>query len=141
MSGIPVESQADRIERRVRRTELIISHTLRAGVLASLVIVTLGIVVTLVRHPEYLTSRTELAHLTSMNAVFPHSVREVMASVLSFRGRGLVLLGLFVLIATPVVRVAISIVAFAVQGDRVFVVITSCVLAILLLSFVVGHSG
>jgi uncharacterized membrane protein YfcA len=38
------------------------------------------------------------------------------------------------LIATPVLRVAVSIVAFALEGDRRFVVITTLVLAILLLS-------
>jgi uncharacterized membrane protein len=41
-------------------------------------------------------------------------------------------LGLLLLIATPVVRVAYSVVAFALQRDRTYVVITLIVLAVLL---------
>ena len=45
--------------------------------------------------------------------------------------------GLVVLIATPVVRVATSIVGFALEGDRLYTGITTAVLAILLLSLFV----
>jgi uncharacterized membrane protein len=43
-------------------------------------------------------------------------------------------LGLLTLLATPVVRVAASVVAFASEGDRLYTVITLMVLAILLAS-------
>jgi Predicted membrane protein len=43
-------------------------------------------------------------------------------------------LGLLVLLATPVVRVAASVVAFASEGDRLYTAITAIVLAILLAS-------
>jgi uncharacterized membrane protein len=43
-------------------------------------------------------------------------------------------LGLLTLLATPVVRVAASVVAFASEGDRLYTVITAIVLAILLTS-------
>lgn len=42
--------------------------------------------------------------------------------------------GLVALVATPVVRVAASVVAFAMEGDRLYVAITLTVLAILLAS-------
>jgi uncharacterized membrane protein len=45
------------------------------------------------------------------------------------------------LIATPVLRVAISVLAFVYQRDRTFVVITTVVLALLLTSFVLGRGG
>jgi uncharacterized membrane protein len=46
----------------------------------------------------------------------------------------LIQLGLFLLIATPVARVILSVAAFAVERDRVYVAITTLVLAILLYS-------
>ena len=49
--------------------------------------------------------------------------------------------GLLVLIATPVLRVAVSILAFWQEGDRKFVLITSVVLALLLASFLLGKVG
>jgi len=51
------------------------------------------------------------------------------------------MVGLLLLIATPVMRAAVSIFAFVYQHDRTFVIITSVVLAILLLSFALGHGG
>jgi uncharacterized membrane protein len=57
------------------------------------------------------------------------------------QGRAIVMAGLLLLIATPVVRVAISVLAFVYQRDRTFVVITSVVLALLLTSFALGRGG
>jgi uncharacterized membrane protein len=47
--------------------------------------------------------------------------------------------GLLLLLATPVLRVAVSILAFIYEKDGIFVMITSIVLALLLLSFVLGR--
>jgi uncharacterized membrane protein len=49
--------------------------------------------------------------------------------------------GLLLLIATPVLRVAVSVLAFVYQRDRTFVIITSVVLTLLLASFVLGKAG
>ena len=43
------------------------------------------------------------------------------------------------LLATPVARVAFSVVAFALQRDRLYVAVTLVVLGILLYSIVGGH--
>jgi len=53
-------------------------------------------------------------------------------------GRAIIELALLLLIATPVARVAFSAVAFAVEGDYLYVGITLIVLAILLYSLFVG---
>jgi uncharacterized membrane protein len=50
-------------------------------------------------------------------------------------------LGLLVLIATPVLRVAVSIVTFALERDWVYVAITTLVLCILIASFLLGAGG
>jgi uncharacterized membrane protein len=46
--------------------------------------------------------------------------------------RGIVQLGLVLLIITPLARVALTLIAFVLQRDRIFVAITCLVLAILL---------
>jgi uncharacterized membrane protein len=49
-----------------------------------------------------------------------------------------ILAGLLMLIATPVARVAFSLAAFAIQRDRMYVVFTAIVLAVLVYSILVG---
>ncbi len=56
------------------------------------------------------------------------------ASLAALRPIGIAQLGLVVLLATPVLRVATSIVGFALEGDRLYVAVTAVVLAILLTS-------
>jgi uncharacterized membrane protein len=49
-------------------------------------------------------------------------------------------LGLLVLVATPFVRVIGSIVAFALQGDRRYVLVTAAVLAVMCLGVLLGRA-
>jgi uncharacterized membrane protein len=125
---------------RVLWIELVISRLLRIGVITSLAVVLLGTVLTFVHHPEYTRSAGELPRLITPDAAFPHSPGQVLAGLREFQGRSLVILGLLLLILTPVLRVAVSIFLFVYERDRVFVLITSVVLAMLLLSFVVGRA-
>ncbi len=70
---------------------------------------------------------------------FPQSFAEVGRGVLALNPQSVIALGLLLLIATPIMRVAVSIVAFAVERDWRFVVLTALVLGILLFSvFYVG---
>lgn len=125
---------------RVRRVELVISNLLRIGVFLSLANVLRGTVLTFVHHPSYVHSAEELPVLTGKDAVFPHTVNDVVKGVGEGRGQAFVILGLAFLIATPVMRVAVSILAFAYQRDRTYVVITTIVLPLLLTSFVLGKA-
>ena len=101
----------------------------------------IGTVVTFVHHPHYLSSRHDLVHLTRPGAEFPHSVPTVVRGLQHSQGRAIVMAGILLLIATPVLRVAVSVLAFVYQRDRTFVVITSVVLALLLTSFLLGRGG
>ncbi len=56
------------------------------------------------------------------------------AALGALRPIGIAQLGLVVLLATPVLRVATSVVGFALEGDRLYVAITAIVLGILLTS-------
>jgi uncharacterized membrane protein len=124
-----------------RRMELVISYLLRVGVIASVAIIIFGVVVMFARHPIYLTSATELDRLVSPGAAFPHTLADVWAMFGEFHGRAIVTLGLLVLIATPVLRVAASVVLFAIQKDWTYTLITAVVLSLLVLAQVLGAAG
>jgi len=119
--------------------ELVISGILRGGVIASLATILVGLVVMFVHHPDYLKSSADLSRLTKSGAAFPHTVPDVGAGLLAGRGQAIVTLGLLLLIATPILRVAVSIIVFVLQRDWVFVLVTSFVLAVLLISFWLGR--
>lgn len=116
--------------------ELLISHLLRLGVAVSFILVLTGMVLTFAHHPDYLTSPTALSALISP-AELPHTFSRVIEGCLAESGQAFVLLGLLVLVATPVVRVALSVLIFHQQRDHVFVAITTTVLLLLILSFAV----
>lgn len=123
----PVVSQPDR-EALVRQAELIISNVLRGGVLLSAAIIALGVVLFYAR---YLTGDSPANAATT----FPASLGQVGAGLAHGNPLAVITLGLLILLATPVFRVAVSIVAFALERDQQYVIITLIVLAILLGSF------
>jgi uncharacterized membrane protein len=110
----------------------IIGNLLRFGVMLSALIVLFGAVIYLLRHghapTEYRVFRGEPAGL--------RSVRGILREALALRGRGIIQLGLLFLIATPVARVAFSIFGFAEEKDRMYVVVASIVLLVLLYSLI-----
>ena len=126
---------------RVRQVELLISLLLRVGVLTSLAIVILGMLISFVRHEDKVGSTEVYTNLTSTTAAFPHTVPAVLRGVAHLRGRSIIMLGLLLLIGTPVMRVAISVFLFVYERDRTYVVVTTVVLTLLLLSFVLGRAG
>jgi uncharacterized membrane protein len=136
----PPQSEQERIrdEERVRRVEILISNLLLFGVIASLALILFGTILSFVHHPAYVSSPEALYHLTQPGAAFPHTQRDVIAGVQAWRGQAIVTLGLLLLIATPVMRVAVSVLTFIYQRDRIFTLITLTVLVILLLSFILG---
>jgi uncharacterized membrane protein len=125
---------------RVRQVEIAISNLLRGGVALSILLIAAGTVTMFVQQPSYLSQPNELERLITPGTKFPHTLPDLIAALSQFRGEAVVTLGLLVLIATPVMRVAISILAFIYQGDRVFTLITTVVLCLLLLSLVLGRS-
>jgi uncharacterized membrane protein len=125
-------------EESITRGELVISYLLRGGVVTSVVTILVGVVLMFVHHSEYFYSREETKKLIDPGAVFPHKPSEVVEALGEERGQGVVCVGLLLLIATPILRVAVSIIVFVAQRDYVFVALTSFVLAMLVLSFFLG---
>lgn len=117
--------------------ELLISQLLRGGVTLSLSLVAVGMGLTFFHHPDYFSSSAALERLTAPDHA-PHRLADVFEGVLAVRGQSFVMAGLLVMITVPVLRVALSLGVFRLQKDRVFVAITACVLALLLVSFLMG---
>jgi uncharacterized membrane protein len=122
----------------MQRVELVISILLRVGVVVSLTLVVLGSIVSFVRHPGYAESATELPGLTRPTAEPMRSIGGVVVGLEEHRGQAIVTLGLLVLIATPMMRVGVSTVAFLLERDWVYTGITLGVFCLLMLSLVLG---
>ncbi len=122
---------------RDRRIEVILGNLLRTGVLISAAVVLLGASIYLSRHAhepaDYHVFRGEPSEY--------RTIRGVIQSVINGRGQGIIQLGLLLLIATPIARVAFSVVGFAIERDRLYVAFTLLVLAILLYSFLGSGIG
>ena len=108
----------------IRKTELVISGVLRGGVLLSVAVILAGVC--------YYYALRLLGHLPYTS--FPDTLAEVGAGLKAAQPTAIITAGLLVLLATPVLRVAVSIVAFAIEKDRTYIIITAIVLAILLFS-------
>ena len=124
----------------LERIENLISHVLRLGVIVSLGVIVAGTVVSFVHHPGFFWSHTDLGPLISPGGVLPPTVHGILTGVVAGRGQALVMLGLMFLIATPVMRVGVSVIVFLVQRDWIFVAITLVVFSALLFSFWIGRA-
>jgi uncharacterized membrane protein len=120
-----------------RRIEEIVGNLLRAGVALSALVVFVGGIIYLMRHgtavPGYRVFHGEPPEL--------RSVAGIVQSALHWHGRGIIQLGLLLLIATPVARVAFSIWGFTEERDHMYTAFTVIVLAILLYSLLGSGSA
>ena len=113
-----------------KRFESVISAMLRAGVILSAMTVLAGGILYLVKfsavRPDYRAFHGEANDLRYMHAI--------LGAAAAGHSRGLIQLGLLLLIATPVARVAFSVIAYVSERDWLYAAITLVVLAILLYS-------
>lgn len=130
----------DRGEAATRRMEIVISYVLRIGVVVSVGIIAAGLIVFFVHHGHdaALAGGTSYHTFTKGSWGFPHTLGELVHALARGSGRGYMVLGVLILILTPVLRVAVSVVAFFIARDRAMVVITLFVLCCLVGSFFLG---
>ena len=110
----------------------IIGGILQIGVLLSSAVIILGLILLPFRPGGLSPQRIE---------TFPHTFGELWPELAAFHPQAIIVLGLLLLIATPVMRVAVSVIAFWLEHDRRFVIITLIVLGILIASFFLGKGG
>jgi uncharacterized membrane protein len=108
--------------------EQVIGRLLQAGVVLASIVVILGGTLLLARHGADATAFTVFRG----DASPLRSVGATLAGAVHGDPRAIVQLGLVLLIATPVARVALTLAAFAAQRDRMYVAMTALVLTLLL---------
>ena len=113
-----------------KRFEAAIGALLRAGVTLAATVVLGGGIFYLTKYadrkPDY---RIFLGEPTDLR-----SIAGVVHDVASLHSRGIIQLGLLLLIATPIARVAFSVAGFALERDWLYVGITLAVLGVLVYS-------
>ncbi len=119
------------------RLEKVLGNLLRAGVLLAATVVLAGGILYLIHYGDQKTSSSrvfqapeEVPELTTFSGTYHWALQG--------HSRGIIQLGLLLLVATPIARVAFSAVAFALERDRTYVVLTLVVLAVLLYSLIWG---
>lgn len=116
------------------RVQQVIGKLLRYGVTLAAVVVLAGGALYLLRHggepAEYSVFHGEPSELRHVGGILRGAAALDEFSLIQF--------GLLLLIATPVSRVAFSMVAFALERDRLYVAITGFVFAVLLFSLAGG---
>jgi uncharacterized membrane protein len=115
-----------------QKVEEIMGNLLRGGVMVAALVVLIGGLLYLVRYgavsPVYQVFRGEPADLRTLSGI--------ITDALALQSRGLMQLGLLLLMATPVARVAFAAFAFARQHDRVYLTVSLIVLVVLVYSLV-----
>ena len=114
--------------------ETMVSFVLRAGVILSATIICLGLAL--------LFAKGAISNQVRIDADFPYprDLGALISGLLALDPASFIVLGLLALIATPFTRVAVSIVAFALERDWRYVLITVIVLAILIAGIVLGKA-
>ena len=107
--------------------ELVIGKILRIGVAVSATLLIIGMLLAIIHggtgYSEYQC---------------PTTFTEIFSGIAAFKAGAVIMLGLFCLILTPVLRVVVSIYAFAKEGDYLYVWITVIVLVILIIGMAIG---
>ena len=107
----------------------LISYSLRIGVLASALLSVSGLAI------------WAATGFPDLDMAMGSSIGSSIASAVSGNAAGLIYLAVAVLVATPVFRVALSTIYFAIQDDRKYVVLTLVVLSMLIFALLSGVVG
>jgi uncharacterized membrane protein len=125
--GIPTDHDLD----------LSVASMLRFGVTLSAIVVFAGGLMYL-RHPFIVTP--DYQHFQAGTPDL-RTLSGIVYGAWKIRPDSLIQLGLLLLIATPITRVAFCVIGFARQKDRLYVLVSALVLLILLFSFARGLRG
>lgn len=111
----------------VEKTELTIARFLMVCVLVSAAVILFGLALYLITGSGGFE-----------NNVYPTNLPSIFSGVLALKPFAVMLMGLFILILTPILRVGVSIIVFIKEKDVAFILITSGVFIILTISLILG---
>jgi uncharacterized membrane protein len=117
-----------------RSIERSVSVLLGAGVILAGLVTLLGGIAFLIRHWNDPANYRIFHSQPRIDRI----LTEIIAGAIHGRARSIIQLGMLLLIATPVARVAFSLVGFLWERDHTYVLITAIVLSVLLYSLISG---
>ncbi|MGH7906400.1 MAG: DUF1634 domain-containing protein [Candidatus Binataceae bacterium] len=117
-----------------RDIERMVSILLRTGVIVAGAVVLGGGVFYLLRHGVEAANHHTFYGQPAMDRV----ITQIFAGALALRARSIIQFGVLVLIATPILRVALALVGFTLERDRTYAIVTLIVLCVLLGSLIAG---
>jgi uncharacterized membrane protein len=125
-------------ERQVEelRFERLLGRLLLTGVVVAALVSAVGLVLLFTRGAN-IRLHDQTFHAEPANL---RTIRGVLAGALGLRPESWIQLGLLLLVATPIARVAFAAVGFAVRRDRFYVVVTLVVLLLLIFGLI-GLNG
>ncbi len=120
-----------------KQVEQLVGNLLRIGVLLAASVTLVGGIFFLLHHgmapADY--------HLFTSEPAGLRNLASIVSGALHFDSRSIVQLGVVLLIATPIARVCLTLVAFILQKDHLYTAITAVVLAVLSYSLFFSGRG
>jgi uncharacterized membrane protein len=117
------------------RLEQIVANLLRSGVTIAAAVVLIGGIGYLLHQggelPAWRVFHGEPDTYRSLRGIATAAVQLDWLAIIQF--------GLLLLIATPIARVALALVAFGLEKDRVYTIVTAIVLTVLLYGLIASH--
>ena len=118
-----------------KRIEIYVANMLRTGVILAAAVVLAGGIFYAIHAGE---PRPDYTHFHGVDEAY-RSPGGILSQLRLLDARGLIQFGLLILIATPIARVVMCIVGFWFERDRMYMVISTVVFAILLYSLLHGR--
>lgn len=99
------------------------------GMISSTVVYIFGLILFFLQNPNPM--QATLVRYVSMN--------DFVQQLVALRASAILMVGTIFLIATPITRVFLSVLVFAANHDRKFVLVTGSVMLILIVSLILGY--
>ncbi|GHT17695.1 membrane protein [Bacteroidia bacterium] len=124
------------------KTEILIGKSLRVGVVISVVITLTGGFLYLFQHQGLANTYKAIPQDSNTSfegaAVYLREFSTIVPRIFQFDGAAIIQLGVIVLIATPILRVILSLITFLMGKDKLYVLITAIVLIVILSNMFFG---
>ena len=114
----------------MQKVEIMIGKVMQIGVMIAAAFMIVGILLLFVSGKSGYVGNSH-----------PYDFSSILLGIVQLKSYAIIMGGLFLLILTPVLRVVVSIYAFVVAGDKLYVWITTAVLIILVIAMVIGMYG
>lgn len=141
----PRTTQIPDSDQKLLQTELLLSFILKYGVLLCILVISIGMGMRLLHVGSAQLSSEEMVHALVRgemipSAPLPVSVSEFWTGLAGLDADIITAAGLALLIGLPILRVAMTVVLFALERDRVYFFITLLVLTVLLSGIYFGKA-